>query len=406
MAPSVAMPLVKRERRPDTPGRASMGLVGIIAEGWSEGFQLGALIILMLVTICNLRRGVLLHKLILIEQFMAVWVCLTIFQPDPKYGWWFASAMGPLYISYTLHNVISWMKIRPFLKKRGSMIYLVTLFVVQPYWVFALYAVFVNWNGFPHNHYAIIRPWESTMREPWWVFTTIFLVITIKRVYQSSLLELFRISNRFAVLIFCMFLSVAFVFTDLIVTAGDLLPQNGMNPFWHLALVFKCASDTIFLDDFKKVLNDLVNVSMSKAKSSTHTSYVNASQTNSQARPSVSHHPMSSSFGSPMRSPPTSPMANADATNGTQTTNVQSPQSVRPSVRSWPREFFSSRSDNPVITEEPEEKPRSRDGATPQGGIGREVSITVSSAAAPRDRERGDRMPRPPGEPRIAPNRF
>ncbi|KID86615.1 hypothetical protein MAJ_09073, partial [Metarhizium majus ARSEF 297] len=33
--------------------------------------------------------------------------------------------------------------------------------------------------------------------------------------------------------------------------------QGGKNPFWRLALVFKCAADTIFLDDFKTVLDHI-----------------------------------------------------------------------------------------------------------------------------------------------------
>lgn len=38
-----------------------------ITEGWSEGFMLGSLIIMSCITIANMRKGVLLHKLILLE---------------------------------------------------------------------------------------------------------------------------------------------------------------------------------------------------------------------------------------------------------------------------------------------------------------------------------------------------
>jgi len=40
---------------------------GLTLEAWSEGFCVGALIIMAGITISNMRRGVLLHKLILIE---------------------------------------------------------------------------------------------------------------------------------------------------------------------------------------------------------------------------------------------------------------------------------------------------------------------------------------------------
>ena len=59
-----------------------------ILEGWSEGFMVGALIIMACITIANMRRKVLLHKLILLEQLLAMshgktnccpnicWICL------------------------------------------------------------------------------------------------------------------------------------------------------------------------------------------------------------------------------------------------------------------------------------------------------------------------------------------
>ncbi len=41
--------------------------LAFITEGWSEGFMLGALIIMACITVANMRKGVLLHKLILLE---------------------------------------------------------------------------------------------------------------------------------------------------------------------------------------------------------------------------------------------------------------------------------------------------------------------------------------------------
>lgn len=39
----------------------------LILEAWSQGFMVGALIIMCGITLANMRKGNLLHKLILIE---------------------------------------------------------------------------------------------------------------------------------------------------------------------------------------------------------------------------------------------------------------------------------------------------------------------------------------------------
>lgn len=38
-----------------------------IVEAWAQGCQVGALVFLIIITLCNYRRHVLLHKLILLE---------------------------------------------------------------------------------------------------------------------------------------------------------------------------------------------------------------------------------------------------------------------------------------------------------------------------------------------------
>ena len=40
---------------------------GLELEAWAEGYMIGSLIILSCITLANMRRGVLLHKLILLE---------------------------------------------------------------------------------------------------------------------------------------------------------------------------------------------------------------------------------------------------------------------------------------------------------------------------------------------------
>ena len=41
---------------------------GLVLEAWAQGYLVGSLVILAAVTISNMRRGVLLHKLILLEE--------------------------------------------------------------------------------------------------------------------------------------------------------------------------------------------------------------------------------------------------------------------------------------------------------------------------------------------------
>lgn len=65
-------------------------------------------------------------------------------------------------------------------------------------------------------------------------------------------------------------MSIAFLLTDAAVSAARVTASSGINPYWRFALVFKCASDTIFLDDFKSVLDDIVHRKFSSANGTVH----------------------------------------------------------------------------------------------------------------------------------------
>lgn len=82
----------------------------------------------------------------------------------------------------------------------------------------------------------------------------------IKTRYEFGYVELLRVSPRFGVLLGAMILSICFILCDILavtqVIAGKGLP-DGINPFWKLAFVFKCLTDTIVLDDFKTALDKL-----------------------------------------------------------------------------------------------------------------------------------------------------
>jgi hypothetical protein len=114
------------------------------------------------------------------------------------------------------------------------------------------------------------RPWEALVRDPWWIFTTWRLIDCIKKTYGFNLWTLVRINTRFGVMLFCMLLSIVFLLTDVVVSAAKITASSGINPYWRFALVFKCASDTIFLDDFKSVLDDIVARKFGSADGTVH----------------------------------------------------------------------------------------------------------------------------------------
>ena len=72
--------------------------------------------------------------------------------------------MVPLITSWSLHNVIAWLKNKPFLDRRGSWIYIGTVVMVQPYWILEIYANFAYFNGSNKRLFAATRPYEAVFR--------------------------------------------------------------------------------------------------------------------------------------------------------------------------------------------------------------------------------------------------
>lgn len=64
-----------------------------------------------------------------------------------------------------------------------------------------------------------------------------------------------------------MLLSLCFIILD-ILSVTYVIPSRGLpdgiNPFWELAFVFKCLTDTIVLDDFKTALDRLQEHNMQR----------------------------------------------------------------------------------------------------------------------------------------------
>ncbi|KAF2678303.1 hypothetical protein K458DRAFT_317310 [Lentithecium fluviatile CBS 122367] len=254
----------------EEPTRENLSKEGGFLEAWAQGYNVGSLIILILIVFCNYRSGIWLHKLILLELILALFHGTFIFASDPNYGWYLSSTAALLFISYQLHNIVSWLKIRPFLPPWGSRLFILTLLLVQPFWIAEAWSNFAYFNNLGSTVNSRMRPWEALVRDPWWIFTTWWLIRAISRTYSFTVWELVRMNSRFGVMLACMFISIAFLLTDVGVNAAHATSTSGINPYWRFALVFKCASDTIFLDDFKSVLDDIVARKFSSAGGTVH----------------------------------------------------------------------------------------------------------------------------------------
>ncbi|KAL4953305.1 hypothetical protein BDW69DRAFT_200261 [Aspergillus filifer] len=252
----------------------------LVLEAWGQVLMVGSLLVMATVTIANMKKHILLHMLILAEVcifhiihspeslaantvfshgqlILALPHATWIFTHEPAYGWHLSASAISFNMSWSLHNVIAWMKNRPFFSKKVSMIYVATVVLVQPYWVLEIYANFTYFNNI-NKVFERMRPLEPLFRDPWWVYTTLSLSYTIKKEYSFSLTELISISPRFGIMLGAMCLSFAFVIVDACSVLGVFKSANlpkGLQPFWKLSFVFKCLCNTVILDDFKTALD-------------------------------------------------------------------------------------------------------------------------------------------------------
>lgn len=172
-----------------------------------------------------------------IKLILAIWHGIFCFFQRPAYGWLLSATAVPLYISYTLHNIVAWIKIKPFLPVWGGRFFIISLIVVQPYWVLEAYSNFSYFNDLGQDWFESTRYFEPLARDPWWIFTTVKLVLVINKNYEYTIPNLIRTSPRFGVMLLCMFVSIIFLVTDVIVTALVSV-QSGINPFWRVSNPF------------------------------------------------------------------------------------------------------------------------------------------------------------------------
>ncbi|KAF1810756.1 hypothetical protein P152DRAFT_400269, partial [Eremomyces bilateralis CBS 781.70] len=275
MAPISSVPqevtelLLPRDGEPKTFGnwRDQTDPQVFIVEGWSEGLIVGALLIMAIITVANMRKGVLLHKLILLELLLATSHGTFCFMSFDGYGWYLSTTAAMLYTSYFLHNVIAWMKIRPFftaphasfspnVSRTVRWTYLVSLSITAPIVVFQIANNFRFFNNIS-TLYSLVRPYETLMRDPWWVFSCMTLFHVIRKCYSMNIFLLVQKTPRFGILLASIIISLIFTLMDIISSTTSLSSTDGINPYWKLSLVFKCLTDNIMLDDFKSVLQRL-----------------------------------------------------------------------------------------------------------------------------------------------------
>ncbi|PVH67944.1 hypothetical protein DL98DRAFT_387996, partial [Cadophora sp. DSE1049] len=220
------------------------------------------------ITVVNMRKGVLLHKVILLELLLAMSHGTFCFMSFDGYGFYLSSTAALLYCSYFTHNVVAWMKIRFFFTGQRPLfgpryckwvrwIFLTTLAMTIPALIFEIFNNFRFFNNYS-TLYQTVRPYEPLMRDPWWIFSCFTLFHVIRKGYSLKFFKLVGRSPRFVVMLIAIFLAIIFTIMDILSSVTSRLRgTDGINPYWKLALVFKCLTDNILLDDFKNVLQRL-----------------------------------------------------------------------------------------------------------------------------------------------------
>lgn len=142
------------------------------------------------------------------------------------YGYYLSSTAALLYLSYFTHNVVSYMKIKPFFSGpqasfRSSIclwvrrIYLGTLALTFPALIFEIYNNFQYFNN-KSELYRKVRPYEPLMRDPWWIFSCGVLLHVTRKAFSLKIFTLVRKSPRFGILLVAIFLAISFTIMDII----------------------------------------------------------------------------------------------------------------------------------------------------------------------------------------------
>ena len=98
------------------------------------------------------------------QLIFGIWQGFFIFPNPPYYGWYLSAAGIPLNISWILHNVVSYIKNKPFLTRKVAMIYICTVLASIPYWILEMTANFLYFNPPYNTLFTRTRPFEALCR--------------------------------------------------------------------------------------------------------------------------------------------------------------------------------------------------------------------------------------------------
>src|ERR1700761_7537541 len=76
----------------------------------------------------------------LMQLVFAMFYGTFIFTNPPAYHWYLSVTAILLNASWSLHNVIAWIKNKPLLGRKANFFYITSIILVQPYWVLEIVA--------------------------------------------------------------------------------------------------------------------------------------------------------------------------------------------------------------------------------------------------------------------------
>jgi hypothetical protein len=98
-----------------------------------------------------------------LQLFLAMSHGTFCFMSFPGYGFYLSSTAALLYLSWIVHNVVAWMKIKPFLKQRASLLFIGSLCLTIPPIILQIFNNFRFFNNI-NDLYVKVRPYEVIMR--------------------------------------------------------------------------------------------------------------------------------------------------------------------------------------------------------------------------------------------------
>lgn len=142
------------------------------------------------------------------------------------YGFYLSSTAALLYCSYFTHNIVAWMKIKPFFNEpRPSFgpkicnwvprVYLITLVMTAPVYIFEIFNNFRFFNNYSRL-YETVRPYEPLIRDPWWVFSCVIFFRVIGKGYGLNVFGLIERSPRFGIMLAAICLALGFTVIDIL----------------------------------------------------------------------------------------------------------------------------------------------------------------------------------------------